>query len=240
MAYRDSAPESTRPVVFLIHGSPGDGAILGRLSGLISPNFRVILPDLPGFGGSTHNLPDYSFVAHARYMAAMMEQLKIRRAQFVGFSMGGGVILSLQNLTPQRVQSLVLLSAIGDQQFEMTGNYHLNHAIHGLQLGALWLIYNVTPHFGLLDQVIFDVPYARNFYDSDQRPLRGILEKYRGPLLILHGSRDPLVDARAAEEHHRLVPGSKLVMYDDDHFMSFLHPEALTVPLNEFLLTNAQ
>jgi hypothetical protein len=54
----------------------------------------------------------------------------------------------------------------------------------------LWVLREGLPHFGLLDRVPLNVEYARNFYDSDQRPLRAILSRYTGPMLIIHGSTD--------------------------------------------------
>jgi len=52
LAYRDSAPASIQTPVLLVHGSPGSGEVLRRLADLLSPTFRVIVPDLPGFGSS--------------------------------------------------------------------------------------------------------------------------------------------------------------------------------------------
>jgi hypothetical protein len=48
--------------------------------------------------------------------------------------MGGGVVLSVNDPAPQRVASIVMLSAIGVQKHELTGGYGLNHFLHGAQL----------------------------------------------------------------------------------------------------------
>src|SRR3954471_9927870 len=145
LAYRDTAPESTGVPVVLVHGSPGSGEVLEKLAGLLAPQFRVIVPDLPGFGASTHDLADYSFRAHGQYLIELLDALHVARAQFVGFSMGGGVVLSIADIAPQRVSSLVMLSAIGIQEHELTGSYWVNHVLHGAQLGALWLLKNFFP-----------------------------------------------------------------------------------------------
>ena len=100
------------PVV-LVHGSPGTSRVFGSVTPALAPSFRVIVPDLPGFGASTHELPDYSFRAHAQYILELLDELRIRKAQLVGFSMGGGVVLSMADIAPERVASIVLLSAIG-------------------------------------------------------------------------------------------------------------------------------
>ena len=235
LAYRDSAPGSHAVPVVLVHGSPGSGDDLGLLAGLLSPRFRVLVPDLPGFGASVRDLPDYSFQAHAEYVRELLDTVGVPRAHLVGYSMGGGVVLTLADQAPSRVSSLVMLSAIGVQEEELTGDYRLNHAIHGTQLAVLWSLRHAFPHFGFFHALPFTVEYARNFWDSDQRPLRPILQRYRGPLLILHGTRDRNVPIAAAREHHRLVPQSELVEFDEDHFMAFRHPEKYVELLDLFV-----
>lgn len=237
MAYRVYQPDDNQPrgAVFLLHGSPGLKDDFLKLAPLLARSYRVIAVDLPGFGASSRDIPDYSIRAHARYLLQMMDRLNTPRAHFVGFSMGGGVILNLAEIAPERVASLTLLSAIGVQEAELLGDYHLNHALHGLQLAILWLAHEAIPHFGWFAGSMFDLSYARNFYDSDQRPLREILRRYAGPMLILHGERDVLVPVEAAREHARLVPQSEANFFDDDHFMVFTDATKLAEPINAFL-----
>ncbi len=233
VAYRDVAGAGAIPVV-LIHGSPGDSDVFQRMSAELAGPRRLIIPDLPGFGQSTHDLPDYSFRAHAAYMWRMLDALGVRRVHLVGFSMGGGVVLSMASTAGDRVASITMLSAIGVQTMEMLGDYGVNHAIHGVQLAGLSLLRVALPRFGELNRMDMGVAYARNFYDSDQRPLRGILKRYAGPMLILHGEHDPLVPVEAAYEHERLVPQSELLVFPGDHFMTFQEPRLLTGPMTDF------
>jgi pimeloyl-ACP methyl ester carboxylesterase len=232
LAYLDSG---AGPPVLLIHGSPGSSDVLRDLMKQMPPRYRCIVPDLPGFGGSTRKLPDYSFKAHAGYLLELMDRLGIRRAHLVAFSMGGGVALSIAALAPDRVSSIAMISAIGVQENELLGNYTANHIVHGALLSALWLLRECVPHFGYLDHGLLTVEFARNFYDSDQRPLRSVLERYRGPMLIIHGDRDPHVPLSAALEHHRLVTQSQLVILDDNHYMIFERPGRIAGPLVRFL-----
>lgn len=229
----DSLP--SRPVVVLVHGSPGDHGEVRGLGQLLSARYRVIAPDLPGFGGSTREVPDYSIVSHARYLLQLLDSLGIREAHHLGFSMGGGVVLHMADLAPERTRSLIMLSAIGGQEYELLGDYYLNHAIHGLQLAGLWVLHEGVPHFGAWDGAFLSLEYARNFYDTDQRPLRGILTRWQGPMLVIQGDRDPLVQPAAAVETHRLVPQSEMLMLEGDHFMSFLRSDELAVPIEDFI-----
>ncbi|MEL7059060.1 MAG: alpha/beta fold hydrolase [Acidobacteriota bacterium] len=238
MAWREWLPEVEEPraVILLLHGSPGTADNFDRLApALAARGLRVVAPDLPGFGGSSHDIADYSIRAHAFYTEKLLDHLGIQQAHGIGFSMGGGVILHMTHADPGRLQSLVMLSAIGVQEHELLGQYHLNHAVHAAQLVGLWLLHEMTPHFGLLDRFPLDPSYARNFFDTDQRPLRELLERYAGPMLVIHGEHDVLVPYRAAQEHYRLVPQSEMVSFDANHFMPFTRPGDLVEPIVDFV-----
>lgn len=198
--------------------------------------WRVLAPDLPGLGTSTQHIPDYSIKAHAAYLLLFMDKLGISQAHLVGYSMGGGVAIHLAAEAPERVASLSLISSIGVQELELLGDYHLNRALHGTQLAMLWLLQEGTPHFGWLDRFPVNTNYARNFYESDQRPLRDLLREIEQPMLIWHGASDALVPAVAAREHYRLVPQSELRLLDGGHLLMFEQPDLVTAQVAEFIV----
>jgi pimeloyl-ACP methyl ester carboxylesterase/membrane protein DedA with SNARE-associated domain len=229
------APTSERLPVVLLHGSPGSNGETRALAGHLSHTRRVLAPDLPGFGASTRRIPDYSILAHANYVEQLLDSLGIRRYHVVGFSLGGGVAAHLAHRRPERVASLTLLSSIGVQEYELLGDYLLNHALHGMQLVMLSLLREGFPHFGALDDSFFGVEYARNFYDTDQRPLRGILTQWSGPALIIQGDRDPLVPPEIAIEHGRIMPQSEVHLIPGDHFMTFARADEVAGLIGEFV-----
>ena len=210
--------------------SPGNLAMV--VSGALAR--RTIAPDLPGFGASDRRVADYSARSHADSTLKLLDRLEVERFHVLGFSMGGAVALHLAQTAPDRVASVVLVSSVGVQELELLGGYTVNHGLHGLQLGLFWAIRNLVPHFGAFDSPIAH-SYARNFYDTDQRPLRGILGALEAPVLIVHGEQDPLVPAAAALEHHRIVPHSELWMRPDSHFFIFRGGKDLPERIDAFL-----
>src|SRR5437588_3105090 len=82
LAYNEfrSTDNQTQPTVILIHGSPGHKEDFRSLAPRLAERYRVIAPDLPGFGNSTERVPDYSIRAHARYVVELMDALGIERA----------------------------------------------------------------------------------------------------------------------------------------------------------------
>ncbi|MEM8550224.1 MAG: alpha/beta fold hydrolase, partial [Verrucomicrobiota bacterium] len=223
LAYRDLTAHTgaDAPVLVLIHGSPLASRAMDDLIPALQEHYRLIVPDLPGFGGSTLEVEDYSTRTHARNTLDLLDHLGISDAHFLGYSQGGGVILNVADLAPERVESLIMLSAIGVQELELLGDYTLNHGLYGLQLLTLQLVQEGFPHFGVMDDALINVSYARNFWDTDQRPLRPVLERYAGPMLIIHGTDDTLVPLAAAREHARIVPQSELVELDGGHLFPF-------------------
>ena len=237
LAYRDESPReaSRQQPIVLLHGSPGRKEDFDRLVSILARDMRVIVPDLPGFGESSEQIPDYSFRAHAGYVRYLLDELGVPRVHVLGYSMGGGVALNLIDLAPDRVESLTLLSAVGVQELELTGDYYANHIVHGAQLGALWLLREGTPHMGRLDGAALGVPYARNFFDSDQRPLRSVLQRVTVPTLIIHGRDDPQVPIDAAVEHARLVPQSETLTLDGAHMLVFSRPQVVAEAVRSFM-----
>jgi pimeloyl-ACP methyl ester carboxylesterase/membrane protein DedA with SNARE-associated domain len=218
IAYRDMGQGA--PVVYL-HGSPGSGSDAAGLARELAAGFRVVAPDLPGFGASTRWIPDYGIEAHARYVLELMDALGLERAHLVTHSMGSGVAYFVAHLAPERVASITSYAGIGTQEGEGSGDYYLEHLKYAAGFASLVVVPEVVPHFGLLGERSARHAFIRNFWDTDQRPIRGILEELETPLLILHGRDDPLVPVRAAEEHHRIVEHSELVVLDASHFLVF-------------------
>ncbi|WP_063039321.1 alpha/beta fold hydrolase, partial [Nocardia pseudovaccinii] len=103
--------------LILLHGSgPGVSAWSNFQHNLpvLGEQFRVIAPDLPGFGGSA--LPEldeiYPVVA-AKWIARLMDHLGIDSAVFIGNSMGGAVVAELAALHPERVRRMAIMGSGG-------------------------------------------------------------------------------------------------------------------------------
>ncbi|MEM9315212.1 MAG: alpha/beta hydrolase, partial [Pseudomonadota bacterium] len=230
IAYRDLGPVDAPPIL-LIHGTPVASRAVVPLARQLAGNYRVIVPDMPGFGASQMHIPDYSYATHGVYMRALLDALGITSVHAVGYSQGGGVILSLADQAPERVRSLTMVSAIGVLELELLGDYHANRAVYaaqyGLIVGAKWLL----PHFGALDDMVLSVPYARNLLESDQRLLRDALEGYTGDMLITHGRGDGFVPLEAALEHHRLVARSELTLFEGGHLIPIFEPAMIAAAI---------
>lgn len=229
------AGPSERVPVILLHGSPGQGFDFTRLGPeLAAAGYRAIAPDLPGFGNSSGLVESYSNRAHARALLAMMDSLGIRRAHVVGWSNGGGVGLNMADLASERIASLTLLAATGIQETEGSGSYWFEHAKYAVAYAGLVVAPEVVPHFGIIGERKLRHAFVRSFLDTDQRPVRAIMERLRVPTMVLHGRDDVLVPFAGAVEHHQLIRTSRLVVMDANHFLPFLQPDETAEHLAAF------
>ncbi|MFW6157604.1 MAG: alpha/beta fold hydrolase, partial [Balneolaceae bacterium] len=235
--YRDiyKGDEADPPVALLLQDSPTGVSTLDPLIQELSRQVRVIAPEFPARQSNGRPLPDYSMSSYADWFARFLDEMDIEQTHLIGFSLGGGVAANLSHHHAGRVESIVMLSAIGVQELVLLGSYNLNKAVYGGQLGIAWLLGNTVPHFGMMDDNGFNVAYARIYYDSDLRPHREYLKGFHKPMLIQHGRDDGIVPPAAAREHHRIVPHSILRMYEGGYDLAEEKPRTLAMDIVTFL-----
>ena len=113
-------PAPPKPVIVLVHGFTGSKENFLPLMGAMAANYRLIAPDLPGWGESERlSAGDYGAAAQAERLAEFLRVLpKIvgvdgPPALLVGHSMGGQIVGLLAARHPELVDRIALLSASG-------------------------------------------------------------------------------------------------------------------------------
>ena len=111
MVYLDGGQGA--PLV-LVHGFGADKDNFTRVARYLTPHYRVIVPDLVGFGESSHRTDvDYHYAAQAERVRAFVQALGLTRIDLGGNSMGGGIAMSYAAQHPQEVASLWLIDCAG-------------------------------------------------------------------------------------------------------------------------------
>ena len=104
------------PVVMLHGGGPGASGVSNYTRNIdaLARNFRVIVPDMPGYGRSTKQVDQSDpFGYLADMIRGLLDELGIDTAHLVGNSYGGAAALRLALDTPDRVGKLVLMGPGG-------------------------------------------------------------------------------------------------------------------------------
>ena len=104
------------PLLMLHGGGPGANGIsnFSRNVPALAQRFRIILPDMPGYGRSSKGLDRKDpFGELARAMLGLLDALGVEKAHLLGNSLGGSCALRLALEAPERADRLVLLGPGG-------------------------------------------------------------------------------------------------------------------------------
>lgn len=107
---------SGSPVVMLHGGGPGASGVSNYARNIdpLAQHYRVIVPDMPGYGRSAKGIDqDDPFGYLADMIRGLLDELGIDSAHLVGNSYGGAAALRLALDTPHRVGKLVLMGPGG-------------------------------------------------------------------------------------------------------------------------------
>src|SRR6202000_1612925 len=111
------AETGSGPAVVMLHGGgPGASGVsnYSRNIGALAQHFRVIVPDMPGYGRSAKGIDQSDpFGYLADMIRGLLDELGVATAYLVGNSYGGAAALRLALDTPNRVGKLVLMGPGG-------------------------------------------------------------------------------------------------------------------------------
>ena len=112
-AYVEGGKQNGPPLV-LLHGYGGSYADWLLAAKYLTDNFRVIIPDLPGWGASTR-LPDanYGYAAQVGRLHGFADALHLGEIAIAGHSMGGAIAGVYAATYPKDVAALVLVDSAG-------------------------------------------------------------------------------------------------------------------------------
>lgn len=102
------------PPLVLLHGYMGDKDNWLGVARYLTPNFRVIVPDLPGWGQSQRIASaGYGYAAQVQRMDQFVDALQLGGYALAGHSMGGAIAGLCAAQYPQRVAALILIDSGG-------------------------------------------------------------------------------------------------------------------------------
>jgi pimeloyl-ACP methyl ester carboxylesterase len=99
--------------LILLHGLSGSSRWWDRNVAALGKHFRVLVPDVIGFGRTRIPPPLPGLERMAELLAAWMEAVGAPESDLIGHSMGGQIAIHLAALLPDRVRRLVLVDSAG-------------------------------------------------------------------------------------------------------------------------------
>ena len=190
-------------VILLVHGFPVDHRAWDEVGQRLAQTYRVIQPDLPGFGGSTLLQGQPSMEAFAEVLAGLLRHLKIGSATVIGHSMGGYVALALAADHQHLVKRLAL---VGSQIFADPEEVKQLRATQVAELAQI----GIKAVLGMANKLTFGKIGSDRLaiWINQQSPLAAafaltamgaradrsdVISKFTKPVLLIHGEQDDLV-----------------------------------------------
>ncbi|MPZ74362.1 MAG: alpha/beta fold hydrolase [Nitriliruptorales bacterium] len=232
--------------VVLLHGS-GPGVSAWANWRLIIPalaqDFHVVAPEMAGYGAS-RGATDirYGIATWVDHMLAFLDRLDVRRASFVGNSMGGLISLHIAIRCPERVHRMVLMGAPGVGMRPTDGLTAVRNYEPSLDnmrdLLTHWFAYDPSIITDDLVEARYQAStdgdaheiYRAMFHDPrhngndlllDEDAVRGIT----APTLLVHGLHDKVVPVETSWTMLRLLPNAQLhVFHRSGHWTQIEHP----------------
>lgn len=244
------------PAVVLLHAFPCDGRMWEpQAAALVAAGWRVLVPDLPGFGESPVLDVEPSLDAVADALVGELDRLGVRRCVLGGVSLGGYVTMAVLRRRPDLVSAAFLCDTKATADGEPARENR--ERLAGLVLDspsetARILEQAVLP--GLLGDTTREsrpgvVERVRGWLDEAdarsvawyQRAMAGRPDSRAdlaaaGPVLVVWGEEDALSPRAEQDLMLAAAPGARLVVVPGaGHLANVEDPDAVTSALLEFL-----
>lgn len=243
---------NNKPVVLFLHGlGTNSTSWTPQVSALADAGYRLIIPDIPGFGESPNLAKGWRLKNVSDALASHLDGLDIRSVVVVGLSMGGVIAQQFAIDRPNRVERLLLAST-----FPSLAPDNLSQAIY---LGKRFVINyfrGKNRQAGLVADRIFPGADQKELRDTlEQQILAADPEAYRAatielarfrlgtklkdfgkPVLVIAGERDSTVSVDRQLSFKKYFPSCQtLVVQNAGHGVNIDQPEIFNQALLQFL-----
>lgn len=224
--------------LLLLHGWGVDSREFEKLMQEFSASYKVVAPDLPGFGTSGDPTGVWGVDEYAAWVVKFMDALEIDRAVFLGHSFGGRLAIRIASdpATAGRVERLILTGSAG-----LRHKRPLKGRIRG------WMFRTLSKIFPNLRE-----KFARKFASRDYlaaspllrqclikvvtNDLAPRLPRIPHPTLLIWGKDDTETPVSDGYTMKSLIPDSRLeVLENAGHFAFLNNPDEFIRLMKEFL-----
>ncbi|GIV95678.1 MAG: alpha/beta hydrolase [Herpetosiphonaceae bacterium] len=239
--------------ILLIHAFPLSGAMWDAQREELRGDYRILTPDLRGFGQSEAPEGSYTMDQQADDMRALLDQAGIDKAVLCGLSMGGYIALAFARRYPDRLAGLILADTRAGADDEQGKQNRDRLAQLARDRGAAAVAGELLPKM-FTTQTFEENPglIASTRYLMESQPVNGIvgallgmrdrpdstpmLGQIRVPALIIVGDQDQLTPLSHAQTLQQGIPGARLEQIENaSHLSNMERPAAFNQVLRSFL-----
>lgn len=247
ISYTDSGNGKT---VVLLHGFLENSKMWTFLETQINKTHRVICFDLLGHGqsdclGYVHTMEEQSDM-----ILSVLKELKVKKASFIGHSMGGYIALAFAENYPNYIKSLVLLNSTSYQDSEER-KLNRTRAIKVVKQDyTAFVSMSIANLFSENNRERLASEIELTKKEALKTPLQGIIASLEGmkvrkdrffvlknapyPKMVILGRKDPVLNYNE-NSLQTVNTNTELVTFDDGHMSHIENKTELTTVLKKFI-----
>jgi pimeloyl-ACP methyl ester carboxylesterase len=237
------------PPLLFLHGWGVSSELFKPLVPLLSAARRLIVPDLPGFGGTPPPAAAWSVSDFAAWTVALLDRLAVTRCDVIGHSNGGRIALMLAARHPDRINKVVVTGGAGIRPSHGLRYQWRVRTYKTLRLASRtrlmppalrgWAASRADRR-GSVDYRAASGVMRETLVRIVNEDLRPLLPAVKRPVLLIWGERDtetPLPDGRLME---RLIPDAGLVVFEGAGHYAYLEQPARFARIVNVFLSDAE
>ncbi len=244
------------PYLLCIHGYMVDGGMFMAVEGALEGHYRLLIPDLRGYGAAWNWEGPYSFAQRVEDLRALISEVAGEPVWVFGYSMGGVLAQFLAKQYPEWVSGLILGCTFAHKPLTL---------LERLQAILLPRLLKTLPPSSLANLLYPQVFGSKTFppaviewyrkalqktrlevllADANhifQFDSRGWLAELRKPTLVISGSSDLIVPMYHSELLAKGIPEAELLLYNGaSHALIFTHRRFIVRDIHRFILQRAR
>lgn len=234
---RSELNSSSVPILFL-HGWGISTEPYQEVLEILAQQHTVVAPDLPSFARSPYPylIPDYD--TYAKLILEFIEALSLEQIHIIGHSIGGGIAITLNTLSPDKVKSIVLLDSTGIPSVSLP-EIVVRRAIEmtvQISIPKLKLQFIDIPQVFTHNLLFNTGNVVQALLISLYKDLRHLLPKIQAPCLLLWSKKDLTTPLSAAREMVNLIPSARITEVEEGcHEWILWYPEKLGSIILDFI-----
>jgi len=190
--------------LLILHGWKGQIAHWMPTATELKNRYKVILLDLPGFGGSTKPNENWGVYEYAGFTAKFIQSIGIKKASVLGHSFGGRIAILLASRYPELIERLILVDAAG-MEIKSTRE----KIIKFLSIFKMMFPESIKKKLRSPDYVSAG-EMRKIFLKVIRQPLRDELKNISCQTIIVWGEKDKILSLWEAEMLHEGIKKSIL------------------------------
>ncbi len=243
-----------KEVILLVHGHPFDHT-MWKYQHEALKGFRLLLPDLKGYGQSPTTTERIFIEDQALDLALLLDELGIEKVHLIGLSMGGQIIVEFHRLFPSRVKSIIIAASTptAETAESYANRLRLADAIQEIGLLAYTKkdihkyinLEAVTPDsavyqhlFKMMTETTVAGAVAAHKGRAERRNNFGYLKNIDLPTLVIAGETDYFFGVAVVEKVANEIPKAQFeVIKDSGHLPNMEKPKQFNELITKFYQT---